>query len=203
MPPRDAQATKARILQAAVAEFAEHGHAGGRVERIAREAGTNIRMIYAYFGNKDGLFDAALTSAIQSMAARVPPRPDDLPAWAGELFDYHQREPAALRINMWAQLERPRAASEPLESYLAKTTAVAGADSAPLTAVDLLVFIYAVSQAWYLTPVGLLRADGGDPQAPERIAAHRYAVITAVTRIVRPDGTDPASQRPEGAPPVS
>ena len=88
MPPRDAQATKARILRAAVAEFAEHGHAGGRVERIAREAGTNIRMIYAYFGNKDGLFDAALTSAIQSMAARVPPRPDDLPAWAGELFDY-------------------------------------------------------------------------------------------------------------------
>jgi AcrR family transcriptional regulator len=195
MPPRDAQATKARILSAAVAEFAEHGHAGGRVERIARAADTNIRMIYAYFGNKDGLFDAALTSAIQTMAAKVPPRPDDLPAWAGELFDHHRREPAALRINMWAQLERPQAASEPMENYLAKTAAlsstVAGTDSAPLTAVDLLVFIYAVSQAWYLTPDGLLRADGADPHEPQRLAAHRRAVMTAVTRIVHPTAQTP------------
>ncbi|GAA5142566.1 TetR family transcriptional regulator [Pseudonocardia adelaidensis] len=194
MPARDAQATKARILQAAVTEFAEHGHAGGRVERIAREAGTNIRMIYAYFGNKDGLFDAALASAIKSMAAKVPPQPEDLPAWAGDLFDYHQREPAALRINLWAQLERPHAASEPMESYLAKTTAVSRTDSDPLTAVDLLVLIYAVSQAWYLTPDGLLRADGGDPHDPHRLAAHRHAVITAVSRIVQTDTRRPTSE---------
>ncbi|QUQ67378.1 TetR family transcriptional regulator [Kutzneria sp. CA-103260] len=186
MPARDSQATKARILEAAVTEFAEHGLAGGRIERIAREAGSNVRMIYAYFDNKDGLFDAALTSAIQSMAAKVAPRPEDLPGWAGDLFDYHRAEPAALRINMWAQLERPEAASEPLESYLAKTTALAGADAAPLTAVDLLVFIYAVSQAWYLTPVGLLKADGANPDDPRRIAAHREAVVAAVTRIARP-----------------
>jgi AcrR family transcriptional regulator len=194
MPARDAQATKARILQAAVTEFAEHGHAGGRVERIAREAGTNIRMIYAYFGNKDGLFDAALTSAIKSMAAKVPPQPEDLPAWAGELFDYHQREPATLRINLWAQLERPHAASEPMESYLAKTTAVSSTDSGPLTAVDLLVFIYAVSQAWHLTPDGLLRADGSDPHDPQRLAAHRHAVITAVSRIVQTGSRRPTSE---------
>ncbi|WP_181773585.1 TetR family transcriptional regulator [Amycolatopsis pittospori] len=185
MPVRDAQATKARILQVAVAEFAEHGHAGGRIERIAREAGTNVRMIYAYFGNKDGLFDAALTNAIQAMAAKVPPRPEDLPGWAGELFDYHRREPSALRINLWAQLERPQAASEPLETYLAKTTAVSNGDSAPLTAVDLLTFIYAIAQAWSLTPTGLLKADGSDPEDPVRIAAHRESVVAAVTRIVR------------------
>jgi AcrR family transcriptional regulator len=186
MRPRDAQATKARILRTAIAEFAQHGCSGGRVERIARDAETNVRMIYAYFGNKDGLFDAALTSAIQSMAAAVPPRPDDLPAWAGELFDYHQREPAALRINLWAQLERPQAASEPLENYLAKTSALAGIASPPLTAVDLLVLIYAVSQAWYLTPIGLLKADGSDPEDPERVEAHRRAVVAAVTRFAEP-----------------
>lgn len=194
MPPRDAQSTKARILRTAIAEFAEHGYSGGRVERIARDAESNVRMIYAYFGNKDGLFDAALTSAIQSMASTVPPRPEDLPAWAGELFDYHQREPAALRINMWAQLERPQAASEPMESYLTKATAVSGTDSTPLTAVDLLVFIYAVSQAWYLTPVGLLRADGSDPDDPARIQAHRHAVVTAVTRIVQPNSHAPGTE---------
>lgn len=194
MPARDAQATKARILQAAITEFAEHGLAGGRVERIAREAGTNIRMIYAYYGNKDGLFDAALTSAITSMAAKVPPRPDDLPAWAGELFDYHRREPAALRINLWAQLERPHAAAEPMQSYLAKTTALSSTNSGPLTAVDLLVFIYAISQAWYLTPDGLLRADGSDPHDPQRLAAHRHAVVTAVSRIVQTGSHRPTSE---------
>ncbi|MFC9083817.1 TetR family transcriptional regulator [Streptomyces sp. NPDC057062] len=184
MSPRDAQATKAQILRAALSEFAEHGNAGGRIERIAKAAGTNVRMIYAYYGSKDKLFEAALAKAITSMAAAVPPRPDDLAAWAGDLFDYHRREPTTLRINMWAQLERPQSASEPMESYLAKTTAVSATESAPLTAVDLLVLIYAVSQAWYLTPVGLLRADGRDPEDPKRVAAHREAVVTAVTRLL-------------------
>ncbi|MFI8003726.1 TetR family transcriptional regulator [Streptomyces sp. NPDC086010] len=186
MPPRDAETTKARILQAALTEFAEHGHAGGRVERIAKAAGTNVRMIYAYHGGKDQLFEAALTKAITSMAAAVPPRPDDLAGWAGDLFDYHRREPTTLRLAMWAQLERPQAAAEPMESYLAKTTAVSSADSAPLTAVDTLVFIYAVAQAWYLTPVGLLRADGRNPGDPDRVSAHREAVVTAVTRLLHP-----------------
>ncbi|MFJ8803065.1 TetR/AcrR family transcriptional regulator [Streptomyces sp. NPDC102487] len=187
MPSRDAQTTKAHILRAALEDFAEHGYAGGRIERIAKAAGTNVRMIYAYYGNKDKLFDAAFTQAITSMAAAVPPRPEDLAAWAGDLFDYHSREPTTLRISMWAQLERPQTASEPMENYLAKTTALRAAGSAPLTAVDLLVLIYAMSQAWYLTPVGLLQADGQDPDDPRRIAAHRQAVVTAVTRILRPE----------------
>ncbi|OLR92627.1 TetR family transcriptional regulator [Actinokineospora bangkokensis] len=186
MSPRDAHATKARILRAATAEFAEHGYAGGRVDRIVREAGTNVRMIYAYFSGKDGLFDAAVAGAVESMAAAVPPRVDDLPAWAGELFDYHRREPTTLRITMWAHLERPEAAAEPVESYVAKTTAVSGVDSAPLTAVDLLVFVYALAQAWYLTPTGLLRADGSDPADPQRVADHRAAIVAAVDRLVHP-----------------
>ncbi|MFJ3671108.1 TetR family transcriptional regulator [Streptomyces sp. NPDC090106] len=190
MPPRDAEATKNEILRAALAEFAEHGHAGGRIERIAKAAGTNVRMIYAYYGSKDLLFDAALTKAITSMATTVPPRPDDLAAWAGDLFDYHHREPTTLRIAMWAQLERPASASEPMDAYLAKTTAVSATGSAPLTAVDLLVFIYAVAQAWYLSPVGLLQADGQDPDDPRRIAAHRESVVTAVTRVLNSANSD-------------
>jgi hypothetical protein len=41
-----------------------------------------------------------------------------------------------------------------------------------------------VAQAWYLTPLGLLSADGSDPKDPERVAAHREAVVTAVRRMV-------------------
>ena len=55
---RDAQATRRRIVAAATVEFAEHGIAGARVDRIARAAATNKAQLYSYFGNKDALFDA-------------------------------------------------------------------------------------------------------------------------------------------------
>ncbi|MFD6108194.1 TetR/AcrR family transcriptional regulator, partial [Nocardia salmonicida] len=53
-----ADATKARILQAATDEFATYGIAGARVDRIAKTAGANKNLIYIYFGGKDQLFDA-------------------------------------------------------------------------------------------------------------------------------------------------
>jgi AcrR family transcriptional regulator len=187
MTQRDAAATRARILAAAVTEFAQHGLAGGRIERIARASGSNVRMIYAYFTDKDGLFDAALTSALTTLAEQVPPRHDDLPRWAGELFDHHQRDPAALRLSMWAQLERPSAAAEPMQSYLHKTAVVADSQ-----------LIYAITQAWYLTPIGLLASDGSDPRSPERIAAHRSAVVAAAARFTPVDSgglVDPVAAR--------
>lgn len=181
--PRDAEATKARILTAAVAEFAAHGYAGGRIERIAREAGSNVRMIYAYFDGKNGLFDAALASGLRQLAEAVPPRLDDLPGWAGEIFDHHAEHPEALRLSLWAQLERPEAAAEPLDSYRNKIEAITGAGADPLTPVDLLVIIYAVAQAWHISPLALRNAEG-DPTAPDRIAAHRQSVVTAVRRLL-------------------
>lgn len=180
---RDAKATKARIRAAAVQEFARHGYAGGRVQRIASEAETNVRMIYAYFGGKSGMFDAALSEALTRLARDVPPRPDDLPQWAGDVFDHHQRHPEVLRLTMWAQLERPEALTEPLDVYTAKTRSLATLATEPLSAVDVLVFIYALAQAWQLSPSGLLGLEG-NPTAPQRLAQHRTALVTAVTRML-------------------
>jgi AcrR family transcriptional regulator len=64
---RDAGATRARILKAAAAEFAQHGFAGGRGERIARRAQSSERMVYYYFGSKDELFRAVLEAAYASL----------------------------------------------------------------------------------------------------------------------------------------
>jgi len=61
--PRDADATKARILAAAKAEFASLGLAGARVDEIAARAEANKRMIYHYFGSKEDLFQAVLEDA--------------------------------------------------------------------------------------------------------------------------------------------
>lgn len=191
MAQRDAEATKARILEAAVEEFAKHGHAGGRIERISASSGTNVRMIYAYFGGKSGLFDEALAASLGAMATAVPPRAEDLPGWAGDLFDYHQCDPAALRLTLWAQLERPEAASEPLQSYMDKASMLSGTAAGPLTAVDLLVVIYAVAQAWQLAPLGLLKANHADPSSAEAMASYRQAVIYTVRRITTPEPATP------------
>ena len=59
-PARDPEHSRARILTAAHAEFAQHGFDGARVDRIAALAGINKRMLYHYFGNKDDLFCAVL-----------------------------------------------------------------------------------------------------------------------------------------------
>src|SRR5437764_12666706 len=55
-----AQATRESILRAAIKVFARHGFSGGSVEKISRAAKSYDRMIYYYFGNKEGLFVAAL-----------------------------------------------------------------------------------------------------------------------------------------------
>jgi TetR/AcrR family transcriptional regulator len=59
---RDPERSRRAILKAARSEFCEHGFTGARTERIARTSKTNIRMIYHYFGNKEGLYLAVLES---------------------------------------------------------------------------------------------------------------------------------------------
>jgi AcrR family transcriptional regulator len=68
-PARDAEATKQRILKASRAEFARHGYSGARVDRIARAARANKRMLYYHVGNKDALYLEALESAYADIRA--------------------------------------------------------------------------------------------------------------------------------------
>jgi AcrR family transcriptional regulator len=60
---RDPERTQAQILAAATAEFTANGLSGARVDQIARRARVNKRMIYHYFGDKEGLYLAALEAA--------------------------------------------------------------------------------------------------------------------------------------------
>ena len=65
--PRNAELTRRKILDAAVDEFAARGYAGARVDRIAASAGVNKRMIYHHFGNKLGVFEAALSDQVSGV----------------------------------------------------------------------------------------------------------------------------------------
>jgi AcrR family transcriptional regulator len=60
---RDPERTRASILAAATKEFAENGIGGARVDAIAERAGTNKRMLYHYFGDKEQLYLAVLEEA--------------------------------------------------------------------------------------------------------------------------------------------
>ncbi|WP_030743275.1 TetR family transcriptional regulator [Streptomyces sp. NRRL F-5135] len=100
----DSAATKARIITAATAEFAAHGVAGARVDRIATAAKANKRAIYDYFGDKRKLFAVVLERCLVELAEAVPPS-EDLPGYAERLFEYHRARPEALRLVMWEALE--------------------------------------------------------------------------------------------------
>lgn len=56
----DPERTRANIMEVAAAEFAEKGLAGGRIDEIAALTRTSKRMIYYYFGSKEGLYLAVL-----------------------------------------------------------------------------------------------------------------------------------------------
>ena len=66
---RDAAATRERVLRAALAEFCEKGFGGARTAGIAARAKCNIRMLYHYFGNKEGIYLAALEHVYAELRA--------------------------------------------------------------------------------------------------------------------------------------
>jgi AcrR family transcriptional regulator len=65
--PRDAERSQNHILEAALAEFAELGLGGARMDRIAERAGVNKRLIYYYFESKESLFLAVLERAYEGI----------------------------------------------------------------------------------------------------------------------------------------
>ncbi len=63
----DPARTMAEILEVATHEFADKGLAGARIDAIAAATRTSKRMIYYYFGSKDGLYLAVLEEAYRRM----------------------------------------------------------------------------------------------------------------------------------------
>jgi AcrR family transcriptional regulator len=102
---RDAERTKADILAVATAEFADRGYAGGRINEIAEKTSTTKRMIYYYFGGKEGLYIAVLEQAysrIRSLEQQLDVEHLDpveaIRELAGLTFDHHEAHPEFIRL---------------------------------------------------------------------------------------------------------
>jgi AcrR family transcriptional regulator len=184
----DAAATRSRLIEAAVREFAAYGLAGARVDRIAVGAAANKRAIYDYFRSKEGLFDAAVDRVTGDLIDAVPLRDNDLPGYAGELFDYLQRHPEAVRMLSWRRLERPQAGPRIAASFTDRLTAVRdrpqpGVRDHAIDPVDLVILAIGLANAWELSAPDLLASQGQDVADTGRITRHRAAVIEATRRI--------------------
>ena len=104
----DTERTRALLLQSAVGEFSARGFSGSSIGRISTGAGINRERVYAYFGSKRGLFEAALTDRLVNSIERVPVTgsgPAAAAAYAEAYFDACRDDPSLARLVQWEGLE--------------------------------------------------------------------------------------------------
>lgn len=101
------EAVKRDIVSVAIAEFAARGLSGARVDDIAAKTRTSKRMIYYYFGDKDGLYAKALEAAYSKVRQGEEaldldhlPAMDALARLIAFTFDHHRANPDFIRMVM-------------------------------------------------------------------------------------------------------
>lgn len=182
------EATRQRLLEAATAEFAQHGIAGARVDRIVGVARSNKAQLYAYFCSKDELFDTVFAASLERIMDVVPISAEDPGDWAVRLYDEYLARPDLIRLATWARLER-RPTGHLVEDAermdQGKLEAIAAAQEAGVLVegdpFDVMAVVIAMSMAW--SPVSNVYSASADEDAQEherRRAFLRDAVRRAV-----------------------
>ena len=186
-------ATRRRIVDVATEEFSEHGIAGARIDRIVTAARTNKAQLYAYFGSKEGLFDAIFRGSLERILNVVPIDATDLAGWAVRLYDEYLRRPDLIRLATWARLERRPSGhlvDEPDRLDDHKLRAIAEAQSAGLVRpgdpFDLMTMVIAMSMAW--SPVSNVYAATAE-EPPELHDRRRALLRESVERAVAGNGS--------------
>jgi AcrR family transcriptional regulator len=182
----NAAETRRRLLEAATAEFAEHGIAGARTDRIASAAGCNKALVFHYFGNKDGLFDAVFDTAVVQPVCNEPIDAADLAEYAGRVYDRYTADPARARLATWYQLERGGSGTlltAIVQNVEEKTDAIAQAQqtgkvSAHMAPADLLGVVLHMATLW--SSMGPELAAQSDQDTGHR----RQVVVDTVTALL-------------------
>ncbi|MGW0802305.1 TetR family transcriptional regulator [Nonomuraea sp. NPDC002799] len=188
----DADATRQRIFDAATAEFAEHGLAGARIDRIAAAAQANKQAIYLYFGGKEKLFGVVVRAKVDEICHTVSLDPRALPESVGRLFDWYHEHPELIRLLLWEALEvgdgQVEGEEEREESYRGHVDGLMGAGLPE----------QATAQDWLFTILGLVAWNFSVPQLrrlildepdPERAVARRRAAVMDLARVLAEQAT--------------
>jgi AcrR family transcriptional regulator len=180
---------KERVLAAALDEFARHGVAGARVDRIARAAKTSKERVYAYFRSKEELYAAVAADQLRQVMDSAPLDPADLPSYVGELFDFYAEHPDMLRLVGWSRLEPNEnlaGLGEPgAASLRAKLAAIEqgqrdGLLDDAFAPIDVLLLIVHLSMGWW-SAVEFHTLE--DPTDPDVLAHRRAAAVLAAERL--------------------
>ena len=202
-----AQATRENILRAATKVFAKHGFAGGRVEQISKAAQSYDRMIYYYFGSKEGLFIAVLeemyrrfNEAEARLVLDATEPVEALTAVIRFMWGYYQRNPEFITLLNTENLHRGKHIAKSLRAREFSSPAVAvlgqvlasGAQQklfrADLAARDVYLMIAALGY-FYLSNRFTLSAFLGEAlETPAALAHWEAFVIDAVLRTVARNG---------------
>jgi len=202
-----AQATRESILRAAIRVFATHGYDGGRIEQISRAAKSHDRMIYYYFGSKEGLFRAALGeiyrrfNEAESALELDPSRPlDSLEEVVRFMWDYYRKHPEFIRLLNTENLlrgkhlsksPRTREYSSPaigiLDGVLAAGKA-SGAFREDIVARDVYLMIASLGYFYVANRYTLSAFLDEQMEAPAALAHWQRFIVDAVVRTVSASG---------------
>jgi AcrR family transcriptional regulator len=188
-PGADSSAPRERVLAAAFSEFAGHGIAGARIDRIAKAAKTSKERVYAYFRSKDELYAAVIAEQIRVFLDAVTLDVRDVPNYVGELFDFNVAHPELLRLSAWSRLENAGAPSpETGEVLAAMVQSIADAQTKGLIpddipALDVLLLLTQLAGGW------LSSTEYHDLAAPadsKTVAQRRTAAVKIASRLFPP-----------------
>ena len=181
-----------RVLAAALDEFAQHGVAGARVDRIARSAKTSKERVYAYFRSKEELYAAVAADQLREIMDRTTLDPADLPGYVGELFDFYAEHPELLRLASWSRLEPNEAliglGAAGHASLRTKLEAIErgqaeGVLDDAFEAIDILSLLVHLSMGWFMAIELHAFVHAGDPDV---LARRRSAAVLAAERLFPP-----------------
>ena len=180
---RNAEATRERILEAALAEFSAYGIAGARVDRIAQAAKCNKNLIYIYFQDKETLFTTVLREHLLRVHEEQAFTPDDLPSYAAKVFDFAMANPDLMRLLAWSALEqKAKDQTERVATLDAKVRELTDAQKAGQVGTAfppafLLTAVLSLATAW--SAAGAF-GPSLDPKAAERKTELRQSILEAV-----------------------
>ncbi len=172
-----------RVLRAARLEFAEHGLAGARIDRIARDASASKERLYAYFSDKANLFQSVLDLNASEFLEAVQLDPHDVPGFVGAVYDHTLAHPEHLRMLTWARLEGidylfPTGDASPLRKLEAiREAQQRGFVDPGWRASELLMLLFSLAHARIQAPT--LPDGHGDPDDD-----HRAAAVEAARRLI-------------------
>ncbi len=198
-----AQATRDAILRAATKVFARHGFAGGRVEQISKAAKSYDRMIYYYFGSKEGLFIAVIedtyrrfNEAEQGLVLDTTQPLAALDAMIRFVWGYYQKNPEFITLLNSENLLRGKHIAKSVRAKDYSSPALAITDSVlqagiaqglfrpELNARDVYLMIASMAYFYLSNRFTLSSFLGENLEAPAALAHWEAFVIDAVRRAV-------------------